>query len=73
MPKKPETKRFTVEVKELWCHAVEVKLPANATRQQIIDAANEKIATGDDGDNTEYDYTLDSDKWNVRDEGGNLL
>ena len=72
MAEKLKTKRFTVEVKEVWCHAVEVELPANATRQQIIDAANEKIAEGDEG-NTEYDYTLDPDKWNVRDEGGNFL
>jgi hypothetical protein len=72
MAKKPKTKRFTVEVKEVWCHAVEVKLSADATRDQIVEAAQAKLEEGDDG-STEYDYTLDPDRWNVRDEGGNFL
>lgn len=63
---------YTVDIKEVWCHTVEVDLPANATKQQILDAANEKIAEGDEG-STEYDYTLDPEKWNVRDGQGNYL
>ena len=72
MPKKPKTKRFTVDVKEVWCHSVEVKLPADATRDEIVEAAQAKLEEGDE-DKTECDYTLAPDKWNVRDEGGKYL
>ena len=68
----PETKKFIVEVKEVWTLAVEVELPATATKEQILDAANDKIEEGDTGE-SEYDYTLDSDEWTVRDEDGKHL
>ncbi len=67
-----KTKTFTVEVKEVWCHTVNVELPANATKDQILEAANKKIEAGDDG-STEYDYTLDPENWTVRDADGNYL
>jgi hypothetical protein len=63
----PKTKRFIVEVKEVWTLAVEVELPATATKKQILDAANDKIEAGETGE-SEYDYTLDPDEWTVRDE-----
>ena len=68
----PKTKKFTVDVKEVWCHTIEVELPTDASKEQILAAANKKIAEGDEG-HTEYDYTLDPDKWNVRDGDGNYL
>lgn len=71
MPK-AKKKKFTVDVKEVWCHVVNVELPANATKAQILDAATEKIDAGDEG-KTEYDYTLNPDKWTVRDADGNYL
>ena len=70
--KKNKTKKFTVDVKEVWCHVVNVELPANATKDQILEAANKKIEAGDDG-STEYDYTLDPENWTVRDADGNYL
>ncbi len=64
--------KFTVDVKEVWCHTVEVDLPTNATKEEILAAVSEKIAEGDDG-NTEYDYTLDPENWTVRDSDGKYL
>ncbi len=64
--------KFSVDVKEVWCHAVEVDLPTDATKEQILAAANEKIEEGDDG-NTEYSHTLDPDTWTVRDSHGKYL
>lgn len=64
--------KFTVDVKEVWCRSIQVNLPVGATKEQILDAANQKIAEGDDGE-TEYDYTLDLDRWNVRDEQGHFI
>ena len=64
--------KFTVDVKEVWCHAVEVDLPANATKDEILAAANEKIEEGDDG-NTEYSHTLDPDTWTICDSQGKYL
>jgi hypothetical protein len=58
--------KFTVDVKEVWCHTVEVDLPADVTKEQILAAANDKIEEGDDG-NTEYSHTLDTNTWTVRD------
>lgn len=65
-----KTKKYTVEVKELWCHTIEVELPAGSTWQQIIDAARKKVAEGDEG-STEYSHTFVPETWNVRDEQGN--
>jgi PhoPQ-activated pathogenicity-related protein len=64
--------KFTVDVKEVWCHTVEVELPESATRQQIIDAVNDKIEEDDEG-NMEYSHTLDPDQWTIRDEQGKCL
>ncbi len=64
--KKKKTKKFTVDVKEVWCHVVNVELPADATKDQILEAANKKIEAGDDG-SIEYDYTLAPENWTVRD------
>ena len=58
--------KFTVDVKEVWCHTVEVELPSNATKEQILAAANEKAEEGDDG-HTEYSHTLDPETWTIRD------
>ena len=38
--------KFTVDVKEVWCHTVEVELPTDATKEEILAAVNEKIAEG---------------------------
>ena len=64
--------KFTVDINEVWCHTIEVELPANAAKEQIIEAANQKLAEGDEG-STEYSHTLDADTWTVRDETGNHL
>ena len=64
--------KFTVDVKEVWCHTVEVDLPANATKEQILAAANDKIEEGDDGD-TECSHTLDPETWTVRNSQGKCL
>jgi hypothetical protein len=64
--------KFTVDIKEVWSHTVEVELPAGATKEQILAAAQSKIEEGDDG-NTEYSHTLDNDEWTVRNEAGNYL
>jgi hypothetical protein len=42
--------KFTVDVKEVWSHTVEVELPAGATKEQILEAAKQRLAEGDDGD-----------------------
>jgi hypothetical protein len=68
----PKNKKYIVEVKEVWTLAVEVEVPANATKEQILDAANDKIEEGDNGE-SQYDYTLDPDEWTVRDEEGKHL
>jgi hypothetical protein len=62
--------KFTVGVKEVWEHTLTVELPANATKEQILEAANQLIAEGDEG-TTEYSHTLDTDQWTVRDKDGN--
>jgi hypothetical protein len=67
-----KTKKYIVEVKEVWTVAVEVEVPATATKEQILDAANDKIEEGDNGE-SQYDYTLDPDEWTVRDEKGRDL
>jgi hypothetical protein len=64
--------KFTVDVKEVWCHTVEVDLPTNATKEQIVAAANDKSEEGDDG-NTEYSHTLDPETWTIRDSHGKNL
>jgi hypothetical protein len=64
--------KFTVDVKEVWSHTVEVELSTDATKEQILAAANEKIEEGDD-DNTEYSHTLDPDTWTVRNSQGKYL
>jgi len=68
--KEPEMVDFSVGVKEVWEHILTVKLPANATKEQILEAANQLIAEGDEG-TTEYSHTLDPNQWTVRDEKGN--
>ncbi len=68
----PKTKKFTVDVKEVWSHIITVELPADATKDRVLEAANQKIAEGDDG-STEYSHTLDQDAWTVRNEQGNYL
>ena len=68
--KEPEVVEFSVGVKEVWEHTLTVKLPANATKEQILEAANELLAEGDEG-TTEYSHTLDLNQWTVRDEKGN--
>ena len=67
-----ETRKFIIDVKEVWCHTVEVELPANATRQQIVEAVQGKLADGEEG-TTEYDNTLAPEQWNVRDDEGRYL
>ena len=64
--------KFIVDVKEVWCHSIEVDLPADASKEQILAAAQVKIEEGDEGE-TEYSHTLDPDTWNVRDEAGRYL
>ena len=64
--------KYIVDVKEVWCHTVEVELPANATKEQIVAVVNQKIAEGDDG-NTEYSHTRDPEHWTVRDSDGKHL
>jgi hypothetical protein len=64
--------KFTVDVKEVWCHTVEVDLSTDATKEQILAAVNEKIEEGDDG-NTEYSHTLDPDTWTIREPQGKHL
>jgi hypothetical protein len=68
----PKTKKYIVEVKEVWSVEVEVELPATATKEQILNAANDKIEEGDNGE-SQYDYTLEPDDWTVRDGKGKHL
>ena len=39
----PETKKFIVEVKEVWTLAVEVEFPATATKEQIMAASGQAV------------------------------
>ena len=64
--------KFTVDVKEVWCHTVEVELPTDAIKEQIVAAANEKIEESDEGE-TEYSHTLDPDTWTIRNSQGKYL
>lgn len=64
--------KFTVDIKEVWSHTIEVELPANATKEQILEAAQKRLAEGDEGE-TEYSHTLDSDQWTVWDDQGSHL
>lgn len=64
--------KFTVDVKEVWCHTVEVELATDATKEQILAAVNEKIAEGDEGE-TEYSHTLEPETWTVRNSQGKYL
>ena len=57
--------KFTVDVKEVWCHTVEVELPSKATKEEILAAANKQIEESDDGE-TEYSHTLEPDTWTIR-------
>jgi hypothetical protein len=57
--------KFSVDVKEVWCHTVEVELPAHATREEIVAAVNEKVAEGHE-EEMEYSHTLDPDTWAIR-------
>jgi len=62
--------KFTVERKEVWVHSVTVE--ANSPQEAVSilaehDVDDERVVE-DLG--TEYDYILDVDKWNVRDEQG---
>lgn len=62
--------KFAVDIKEVWTHTIEVKLPDGATKEEIVEAANQKLAEGEEG-TTEYSHTLDPDTWGVRNEAGN--
>ena len=59
-------KKVQVDVKEIWDHTITVEVPDDATRQEIIAAAEEIMETSGDGE-TEYNRTMDSDMWTVRD------
>ena len=61
---------FSVDVQEVWSHTVEVELSADSTKDQILEAANQKIAEGDEGQ-TEYSHTLEPENWTVRNAEGN--
>lgn len=65
--------KFVVEVKEVWSYPVEVELPADATKEQVLEAANQQLEEEDHGENMEYDRTLNPDTWTVRNETGNHL
>jgi hypothetical protein len=65
--------KFSVDVKEVWEYTIEVELPADATKEQILAAANRKIGDGDQGNDMEYSHTLAPEQWSVRDEKGNYL
>ena len=67
-----ELKDFHVEVKEVWSRTIRLKLPANATRDQVLAAVNKKIENEGEG-TTEYSHTLDQDMWTVRDDYGNYM
>ena len=65
--------KFVVEVKEVWSYAVEVELPDDATKQQVLEAANQQLEEEDHGENMEYDRTLDPDSWTVSNKAGRHL
>ena len=67
-----EHESYTVDVKEVWNHIVSVRLPKNATVEQICNEATEAIMN-EAQENVEYDYTLPEDSWTVRDSSGNFL
>ena len=69
--KKPKMVKFLVGVKEVWERTLAVKLPANATKEQIFDAAFDLLDEGDGA--TEYSHTLKPDQWTVHDDKGNLI
>jgi hypothetical protein len=62
-------KTVQVNVKEVWDHSIEIEVPDNATRDEIVDAA-QRVISGEESaitDTTEYNRTMDSDMWTVRD------
>ena len=64
-----KTERFTVDVKEVWCHTIEIEVPAGSSREDILAAAQRRLSDGEEG-TTEYDSTLPPATWNVRDNQG---
>lgn len=64
--------RFTVERKEVWVHSLSIE--ASSAQEAVSILAEHDV---DDGRvvedlGTEYDYTLDTGVWNVRDVQGNF-
>lgn len=74
----PRTKRgeitvkYNIEIPEVHKALVKVELPEGATRNQIINAAQE-LFEENGSDDLEYSHTLEHDEWTVRDEKGNFL
>jgi hypothetical protein len=64
--------KVSVTVKEVWDHIIEVEVPDNATKEQILEAANVFISKGDEG-RQEYSYTLEPDMWTVVLPNGNYI
>jgi hypothetical protein len=56
-----------VDVKEVWSHTVRVEVPDDATKEDILEAANQVVEfEANDPTITEYDWTLDPNMWTVR-------
>ena len=74
MAKKPsvKTEKFSVDVKEMWCRTIEVRLPCDATIESVRKAVQAKLDDGDEG-GLEFDERLDPEDWNVRNARGDYL
>jgi len=69
---KRELQDVEVIVREVWTCTVCVRVPVNATREQIIARAKAKLE--DKGQiPSRFSHTLDSDTWAVRDGDGNII
>lgn len=65
-------KTVAVQIPEVHIVQIEVKVPDNATRDEIIGMANKKF--NDEGfDDSEYSHTLEEDEWIVSDEKGVIV
>lgn len=64
--------KYFVEIPEVHKALVKIELPEGATRDQIIEAAQNKFEESG-SDDLEYSYTLEHDDWTAYPENGDIM
>lgn len=65
--------KYMIEIKEVHSRVVEVHLPEDATREQIIKEVNKKDQKTCNYRDLEYSHTLDNNLWTIRNENDDFI